>query len=217
MQAWSRVCAAASPGAGAGSQQGFKVQRAQPAIGQNHDRRVRRDELGGGSDQDFIKRLSVFVAGLQRILQVKQSLAVTLDARHNLRLRGELNQRNLSWRDDPQVRLLASQPVEEQRCAGLPGDLAGIQSCGLEGGFVPGHAQALRQHPSAALVSHGQSHFALAFFHQQLNVVVVDADGVGCEGKPRVLVLELRPRRFEGGQRGFVHLLRCLGVAFMLK
>ena len=142
---------------------------------------------------------------------------VALDAQNNLLLRGQPNQRNFGRIDDPKVGLLFAQPVKKQRCASLPGDLARIQRRGLERDFAYGPAQALRQRPSAALVGRGKSFIAPAFLHQQVDVIVVGGVGVGGEGQPRVFVLELRPRRLEGGQRGFVDPLRFLLVALPLK
>ena len=52
---------------------------------------------------------------------------------------------------------------------------------------------------------------------QEVNVVVVDAIGVGGKGQSRVFVLELRPRRLEGGQSVSVGSLRFTGFALRLK
>ena len=190
---------------------------AQRSIGQDHDRGVGADELRGRSYKQLIERLPILIAGFHRVLQVQKGLAVALDTGNNLFLRGKRNQRNLRRRDGPQVGLLLAEPVEEQRCAGLLSDLAGVQSRGMERGFALGHAQALRQRPGAAPVGRGQGLIAPALFDQEVDVVVVDRCGIGGERKSRVFVFELRPRRLEGGQSGFVHPLRGLGVPFTLK
>jgi len=88
-------------GTGSGSEQRFKVQLAQRAVGKDHHRSVVPDQPGSRGHQYLIERLPVVVAAALRVFTIQQGTAIALDTCSNFLLRGERNERYFGRIDGP--------------------------------------------------------------------------------------------------------------------
>src|SRR5208283_266770 len=108
--------------------------------------------------------------------------------------------------------LLLPQPIKKKRTAGAPGDLPGVQRRRPLGTSLRHQSQSLIQSASATEVGPAQRVVSLFTCHQEMDVVVVDAGGVGEKRDLRIFMPHIVARGFEGGKRGAIFIVRRVWV-----
>ncbi len=126
---------------------------------------------------------------------------ITLDRRIDCGAGRKRKQPGRLRRDRPQVGLLLAQPIKKKRATRSPRDFLGVQRRRLSRGALPEESQTLGQGSSATVVGPAQGVVDLSPCHEEVNIVLVNARGVGEERKLGVFMPHRIASRLESSQR----------------